>query len=83
MKAIRNHGACHADPDAEGTKAESDADVEKEFHESTGQKRNYNCNHAYQGVGHGTSPSFQMSDALSMWMPSVGENIHQTGVQAA
>ncbi len=41
-KAIRNDGACHADPDAEGTEDESDADVEKRFDESTGKKRNYN-----------------------------------------
>ncbi len=34
-KAYRNDGACHAEPDAEGTKVESDADVEKQFDEST------------------------------------------------
>ena len=38
-KAIRNDGACHVSPDAEGTNAESDADVEKQFDESTGQTR--------------------------------------------
>ena len=37
-KANRNDGACHANPDAEGTESESDADVEKEFDESTGEK---------------------------------------------
>ncbi len=26
-KAIRNDGACHGEPDAEGTESESDADV--------------------------------------------------------
>ena len=30
-KASRNDGAGHAKPDAEGTKVESDADVEKQF----------------------------------------------------
>ena len=33
---IRNDGACHGEPDAEGTDAESDSDVEKKFEESTG-----------------------------------------------
>ena len=36
-----NDGACHAEPDAEGTESESDADVEKQFDESTGKKREY------------------------------------------
>ena len=36
-KAICNDGAGHADPDAEGTDAESDSDVEKIFDESTGR----------------------------------------------
>ena len=36
MKQIRNDGACHGEPDAEGTDAESDSDVEKKFEESTG-----------------------------------------------
>jgi hypothetical protein len=40
-KAIRNDGAGHAEPDAEGTESESDADVEKQFDESTGKKREY------------------------------------------
>ncbi len=30
-KAIRNDGAGHAEPEAEGTEDESHADVEKEF----------------------------------------------------
>jgi hypothetical protein len=40
-KVISNDGAGHAEPDAEGTESESDADVEKQFGESTGKKRNY------------------------------------------
>jgi hypothetical protein len=40
-KASRNDGAGHAEPDAKGTKSESDADVEKELDESTGKKREY------------------------------------------
>ena len=39
-KADRNDGAGHAEPDAEGTESESDADVEKRFDKSTGKKRN-------------------------------------------
>ena len=35
-KAIRNDGAGHAHPDAQGIESESDADVEKQFDESTG-----------------------------------------------
>ena len=35
-KHIRNDGACHGEPDAEGSDAESDSDVEKKFDESTG-----------------------------------------------
>ena len=31
-----NDGACHAKPDVEGTESKSDADVEKQFDESTG-----------------------------------------------
>jgi hypothetical protein len=42
VKAIRNDEACHADPDAEGTEADSDPDVEKQFDESTGKKLKYN-----------------------------------------
>jgi hypothetical protein len=30
-KVIRNDGAGHAEPDAEGTESESDSDVEKQF----------------------------------------------------
>ena len=40
-KVIRNDGAGHAEPDAEGTEFESDADVEKQFDESTDKKRIY------------------------------------------
>ncbi len=39
-KAIRNDGAGHTMPDAEGTADDSDADVDKKFDESTGKKRN-------------------------------------------
>ncbi len=39
-KADRNDPACHAEPDAEGTEDESDADVEKQFEESDGQEAN-------------------------------------------
>ncbi len=35
-KASCNDGASHAEPDAEGTKDEADADVEKQLDESTG-----------------------------------------------
>ena len=35
-KADRNDGAFHAEPEVEGTEDESDADVEKQFDESTG-----------------------------------------------
>ena len=35
-KAKLNDGAGHGEPDAEGTDAESDSDVEKKFEESTG-----------------------------------------------
>ena len=34
-----NDGAAHAESNAEGTNAESAADVEKQFDESTGKKR--------------------------------------------
>ena len=40
-KAIRNDGAAHAESDAERMETESDADVEKQFDESTGKKRCY------------------------------------------
>ena len=36
-KAIRNDGAGHAESNAKGTDAESDADVDKQFDESTGK----------------------------------------------
>jgi hypothetical protein len=35
-KLSRNDGACHAKQYAEGTESKSDADVEKQFDESTG-----------------------------------------------
>ncbi len=35
-RANSNDGACHAEPNAKGTKVESDAYVEKQFDESTG-----------------------------------------------
>ena len=40
-KVSRNDGAGHAGSDAEGTDNDSDADVEKQFDESTGKKRAY------------------------------------------
>ena len=40
-KAIRNDGAGHAKSDAEGMQSKPDADVEKQFDESTGKKRKY------------------------------------------
>jgi len=49
-KVIRNDGAGHAEPDAEGTESESDADVEKEFDESTGKKRNYTGYQKYRFI---------------------------------
>ena len=36
-----NDGAAHAESNAEGTNAESDADVEKQFDESTGKKPSF------------------------------------------
>ncbi len=40
-KADRNDGVGHAEPEAEGTEDEADANVEKQFDESTGKKREY------------------------------------------
>ena len=40
-KAKCNDGAGHADPDDERMETESEADVEKQFGELTGQKSNY------------------------------------------
>jgi hypothetical protein len=40
-KVSRNDGTGHTEPDAEGTESESDANVEKQFDESTGKKREY------------------------------------------
>ncbi len=50
LKARRNDGACHADSDAEGTEDESDANVEKQFDESTGNERNYTGYQKYQFI---------------------------------
>ncbi len=41
-KAVGSDGACHACQEAEETEAELDDNVEKQFEESTGKKRNYN-----------------------------------------
>ncbi len=49
-KVIRNDGAGHAEPDAEGTESESDADVEKQFDKSTGKKRNYTGYQKYRFI---------------------------------
>ena len=40
-KSIRNDGAGHAYPDDERRETESEADIEKQFDESTGKKRCY------------------------------------------
>ncbi len=42
--------ACHAGPDAEATESESDADVEKQFDESTGKQRKHNPYFQYTEV---------------------------------
>ncbi len=47
-KVSLNDGACHAEPDAEGTEDDSDPDVEIQFDESTGKKRNYTGYHTYR-----------------------------------
>jgi hypothetical protein len=52
-KAIRNDGAAPAESNAEGTDAESDADVEKQFDESTGKmhkKRKFAPPHEYRVI---------------------------------
>ena len=49
-KVNGNDGAGHAEPDAEGTESESDADVEKQFGESTGKKRNYTGYQKYRFI---------------------------------
>jgi hypothetical protein len=49
-KVIRNDGTGHAEQDAEGTESESDADVEKQFCESTGKKRNYTGYQKYRFI---------------------------------
>ena len=52
-KPDRNDGAAHAESNAEGTSAESDADVEKQFDESTGKmhkKRKFAPPHEYRVI---------------------------------
>ena len=49
-KADRNDGAGHGEPDAGGTESEFDADVEKQFVESTGKTRKYHPNLNYAEV---------------------------------
>ena len=49
-KAICNDGACNGEPYAKGTEANSDADVEKEFDESTGKKSNHSGRHSYRVI---------------------------------
>ena len=52
-KADRNARAAHAESKAEGTNAESDADVEKQFDESTGKmhkKRKFAPFHEYRVI---------------------------------
>ena len=68
-KSICNDGACHAGPYARGTDAESDADFEKEFDESTGKKRNYAGPHSYRVIKEwttGTGPQARLEDAEGM-----------------
>ena len=60
----RNDGAGHAEPDAELTEYESDADVEKEFDESTGKKRSYTGYHTYRLIKEwATGPHSLLEDA--------------------
>ena len=50
-KAIRNDGAAHAESDAERMETASEADVDKQFDESTGKmhkKRKYAPFHEYR-----------------------------------
>ena len=49
-KADINDVAGHGEPDAGGTESESDADVEKQFVESTGQTRKYHFHLNYTEV---------------------------------
>ncbi len=49
-KAMRRDGACHAEPEAEGTEDESHADDEIEFEESTSKKREYHPFRQYTEV---------------------------------
>ena len=52
-KPDRNDGAAHAESNAEGTNAESIADVEKQFDESTGKihkKRKFAPFHEYRVI---------------------------------
>ncbi len=63
-KVSRNDGAGHACSDAEGTEIDSDPDVEKQFDESTGKKRNYNGYHTYRLVQEwATGPHALLEDA--------------------
>ena len=50
-KPDRNAGAGHVSPDAEGTNAESDADVEKQFDKPMGKKHKFAPFHEYRVVG--------------------------------
>ena len=63
-----NDGASHAEPDAEGTEADPDADVEKEF-ESTGKKHNYAGPHSYRLIKKwATGPHAVLEDAgIHLW----------------
>ena len=63
-KTNRKDGAGQADPDAEITEAESDPDIEKEFDESTGNKRNYNGDHMNRNIKEwATRPDALLEDA--------------------
>ena len=62
-KVIRNDEAGHAEPDAEGTESESDADVEKQFDESTGKKREYHPFRQYTEVKQtGSEPELETEE---------------------
>ncbi len=49
-KISSNDGAGHVEPDAEGNKDGSEADVEKQFEESTGKKREYHLFRQYTEI---------------------------------
>jgi hypothetical protein len=63
-KADCNDGACHAGSDAKGTESESVANVEKQFDESTGKKREYHLFRQYTEIKRWkTAPDSELEDA--------------------